>query len=255
MPGSAQVVPCQTASRVEETLSFKTFSSLLTCYRAIALVPRPPPPFPTPQTEVGAKVKSYAPSVPSMSLPSVTMPSPFSSSTNYKFTLKSAPSRSAEVLNILSTKSGFLMKRNESNKWNRRFFCVVPHTFLYYFEDDKSSAPTGIIDLGESLGALRTRNFFPFPLPLPTKNMTIFLTPLRPECYTAITRTPGHIMELRGEDRANKDLRKFYFQAQDEEEGGEEQRREEKRTQCSGHPPSRRAVKRSYSRTPPLRLA
>ena len=100
-------------------------------------------------------------------------------------TLPTAPSRSAKVLDILSTKSGYLMKRNESNVWSRRFCCVVPHTFLYYFEDNVSTAPVGIIDL---------------------------------ECYTAITGTPGHIMELRGEDRANKDLRKFYFQAQDAEE-------------------------------------
>ena len=79
------------------------------------------------------------------------MPSPFSSSTNYKFTLKSAPSRSAKVLKLLSTKSGHLTKRNESNVWSRRFCCVVPHTFLYYFDDEDGTQPVGIIDLGKKL--------------------------------------------------------------------------------------------------------
>ena len=31
--------------------------------------------------------------------------------------------------------------------WQRRFCCAVPHTFLYYFEDEEADTPRGIIDL------------------------------------------------------------------------------------------------------------
>ena len=35
---------------------------------------------------------------------------------------------------MLSAKSGWLVKRNEQHVWQRRWCCVVPHMFLYYFE-------------------------------------------------------------------------------------------------------------------------
>ena len=35
---------------------------------------------------------------------------------------------------MLSSKAGWLVKRNEQHVWQRRWCCVVPHTFLYYFE-------------------------------------------------------------------------------------------------------------------------
>ena len=35
---------------------------------------------------------------------------------------------------MLSSKCGWLVKRNESHVWQKRWCCVVPHTFLYYFE-------------------------------------------------------------------------------------------------------------------------
>lgn len=31
--------------------------------------------------------------------------------------------------------------------WQRRFCCLVPHIFLYYFDNDTSESPRGIIDL------------------------------------------------------------------------------------------------------------
>lgn len=36
----------------------------------------------------------------------------------------------------LASKSGWLYKRNEQNKWQKRWCCVVPHTFLYYFDSE-----------------------------------------------------------------------------------------------------------------------
>lgn len=35
---------------------------------------------------------------------------------------------------MLANKSGWLFKRNEQHVWQARYCCVVPHTFLYYFD-------------------------------------------------------------------------------------------------------------------------
>lgn len=56
------------------------------------------------------------------------------SNLNTTCTIKSAPPRTPEVLSLLSTKSGWLFKRNEQHVWQSRWCCVVPHTFLYYFD-------------------------------------------------------------------------------------------------------------------------
>lgn len=44
-------------------------------------------------------------------------------------------------------KSGFLQKRNEQGNWQKRFVCLVPHMYLYYFDSELADAPRGIIDL------------------------------------------------------------------------------------------------------------
>jgi hypothetical protein len=56
------------------------------------------------------------------------------SNLNTVCTIKSAPPRSPEVLQMLATKSGWLFKRNEQHVWQVRWCCAVPHTFLYYFD-------------------------------------------------------------------------------------------------------------------------
>ena len=58
-------------------------------------------------------------------------------------TIKSAPPRSPDVLALLATKSGWLYKRNEQHVWQARWCCVVPHTFLYYFDGGIMDAPAG----------------------------------------------------------------------------------------------------------------
>jgi hypothetical protein len=58
------------------------------------------------------------------------------SNLNTVCTIKSAPPRTPEVLQMLSTKSGWLYKRNEQHVWQARWCCVVPHMFLYYFDAD-----------------------------------------------------------------------------------------------------------------------
>jgi hypothetical protein len=62
------------------------------------------------------------------------------SNLNTVCTIKSAPPRSPEVLQMLSTKSGWLFKRNEQHIWQARWCCVVPHTFLYYFDANVTAA-------------------------------------------------------------------------------------------------------------------
>jgi hypothetical protein len=64
------------------------------------------------------------------------------SNLNTTCTIKSAPPRTPDVLNMLATKSGWLLKRNEQHVWQSRYCCVVPHTFLYYF-DAASPGPNG----------------------------------------------------------------------------------------------------------------
>ena len=39
------------------------------------------------------------------------------------------------------------MKKNEQGQWQRRFICIVPHMFLYYYDIDNGESPRGIIDL------------------------------------------------------------------------------------------------------------
>ena len=56
------------------------------------------------------------------------------SNLNTTCTIKSAPPRTPDVLGMLSVKSGWLFKRNEQHVWQARYCCVVPHTFLYYFD-------------------------------------------------------------------------------------------------------------------------
>lgn len=56
------------------------------------------------------------------------------SNLNTTCTIKSAPPRTPDVLGMLAVKSGWLFKRNEQHVWQARYCCVVPHTFLYYFD-------------------------------------------------------------------------------------------------------------------------
>lgn len=57
------------------------------------------------------------------------------------------PNKDACTTANLAIRSGFLLKRNEQGNYQKRFICVVPHMFLYYFDNELSEAPRGIIDL------------------------------------------------------------------------------------------------------------
>eukprot|EP01033_Poteriospumella_lacustris_P001517 gene1517-1094_t len=61
--------------------------------------------------------------------------------------VKCSPNKDANTTSNLSIKSGFLMKKNEQGSFQRRFVCIVPHMFLYYFENEMADSPRGIIDL------------------------------------------------------------------------------------------------------------
>lgn len=62
-------------------------------------------------------------------------------------TIKGTPNKDAISIANLSTKSGYLLKMNEQGQFHRRFICVVPHMFLYYFDNEMADNPRGIIDL------------------------------------------------------------------------------------------------------------
>lgn len=51
-------------------------------------------------------------------------------------TINCAPPRSPEHTTLLATKSGWLVEEDETGAKKRRYCCVVPHTFLYYFDEE-----------------------------------------------------------------------------------------------------------------------
>lgn len=55
----------------------------------------------------------------------------------------------ARSLAKIATKSGFLKKQadNEQGVWNKYFFVVKPHTYLYYYNSLEDEKPRGVIDL------------------------------------------------------------------------------------------------------------
>lgn len=57
------------------------------------------------------------------------------------------PNKDAMTTSSLAVKSGYLMKRNEQGNWQKRYLCIVPHMFLYYYDTDMADSPRGIIDL------------------------------------------------------------------------------------------------------------
>lgn len=62
-------------------------------------------------------------------------------------TVKESPSKDALTQTALAVRAGFLMKRNEQGSWQKRYCCIVPHMYLYYFDSETAENPCGIIDL------------------------------------------------------------------------------------------------------------
>jgi hypothetical protein len=60
---------------------------------------------------------------------------------------KGTPSKDALTTAALSVKHGFVIKRNEQGVWQKRLFCIVPHTLLYYYDNEHAESPRGVIDL------------------------------------------------------------------------------------------------------------
>lgn len=169
------------------------------------------------------------------------------SNLNTVCTIKSAPPRSPEVLQMLSTKSGWLYKRNEQHVWQARWCCVVPHMFLYYFDGPavvgtrKISNPTASQQENwnhavlEGLGNRKPhekRSHFPFihgggdPSQPSVASSDIEADDVKSgvqnsqpagiidlECYTSLHRSSENpkVLQMAGDDQVNPDLRSFYF--------------------------------------------
>eukprot|EP00934_Nitzschia_sp_Nitz4_P008112 Nitzschia sp. Nitz4//scaffold19_size178191//41830//44605//NITZ4_001962-RA/size178191-augustus-gene-0.46-mRNA-1//1//CDS//3329540634//8102//frame0 len=177
------------------------------------------------------------------------------SNLNTTCTIKSAPPRTPDVLGLLSTKSGWLFKRNEQHVWQARYCCVVPHTFLYYFDAHPTNPcqiPTltakqqeilnkavkqGYGKRGAAKSHLPRSSLYAVlgtgqnPTP-PTADGEVTdqaQSTLQPagiidlECYTTVHRNNQNqlVMELAGDETVNPDLRSFYFCANNEDEGEE----------------------------------
>ena len=52
---------------------------------------------------------------------------------NVTLSVKSSPVKGAAQTSRLSILSDYIVKKNEQGAWNRRYACLVPHLFLYYF--------------------------------------------------------------------------------------------------------------------------
>ena len=175
------------------------------------------------------------------------------SNLNTTCTIKSAPPRTPEVLGLLATKSGWLLKRNEQHVWQTRWCCVVPHTFLYYF-DAHPSAPCNKPPLTpkqqETLNKAVREGYGKRGAAKPQHPRSSLyhvlgtgqsappelgeeggtsgthhqsFTPagiIDLECYTVIHRNSQNqlLLELAGDETVNPDLRSFYFCASSEDE-------------------------------------
>lgn len=74
------------------------------------------------------------------------------------------------------------MKKNEQGVYQRRYICIVPHMFLYYFENEHSETPRGVVDL---------------------------------ELFDTVLREPDNVIKLTTAEEEN--FRSFYFQDDDTE--------------------------------------
>ena len=61
--------------------------------------------------------------------------------------IKGTPRKDERTTRMLSIKRGELIKRNDQGTWHNVVAYVVPHLFLYYYENRKDETPKGIIDL------------------------------------------------------------------------------------------------------------
>jgi hypothetical protein len=180
------------------------------------------------------------------------------SNLNTTCTIKSAPPRTPDVLGLLATKSGWLLKRNEQHVWQSRYCCVVPHTFLYYFDAHPSAPcqnPPLTAKQQEALNKAVRQGYGKRGAAKPqhprsslyhvlgtgaqttapppeieggdTTNHAHSSHTLQPagiidlECYTTVHRNSQNelLLELAGDETVNPDLRSFYFHANNEEEG------------------------------------
>lgn len=67
--------------------------------------------------------------------------------TNVNLSIKGTPSKDARTTMALALKNSSLMKRNEQGVWQKRQICILNHMFLYYYENENSDLPKGVIDL------------------------------------------------------------------------------------------------------------
>lgn len=180
------------------------------------------------------------------------------SNLNTVCTIKSAPPRSPEVLQMLATKSGWLFKRNEQHVWQARWCCVVPHTFLYYFdanivpgqapplhnptpqqqEDWNKAVQTGygnrkqhekrstLYLFNNNNNNNSTNDDATATAETPSGERYSSLQPsgiIDLECYSGVHRSTENklVLELAGDDQVNPDLRNFYFCASNSQDSDE----------------------------------
>ncbi len=98
----------------------------------------------------------------------------------FSLQLKGTVSKDAETVAYYSIRSDSLMKRTDQGTWQKRFAALVPHTFLYLFDNEYAEGPHEVLDM---------------------------------DIYTNITTSDDNVLILSPKD--DIPLRQYYFQLDD----------------------------------------
>ena len=129
--------------------------------------------------------------------------------------IQSSPSRTPEVMTEMSTKAGWLRSRSDRDGWRKRWCCIVPHTYLYIYEEGAAiNQEKNIIDNKKLEELVTDRN----------KRKYSFRKDMQPlgiidlEAYSCSNKTEdgSYVFELKADDDVNPHLKPILFKGQSE---------------------------------------
>lgn len=144
-------------------------------------------------------------------VPGVFLPNSALSTREKKCPLTFAPPRTPEMMTELSTKAGWLVKRNEQNIWQKQWCCIVPQTYLYVFNEGAVVKENNDNDDANSSEIEEIQNFHKEMQPVAIIDL---------ETYSSNEKRDGGFFsfELSGDSGENSELRTFDFKAQSKED-------------------------------------
>lgn len=159
-------------------------------------------------------------------------------------TIRAAPPRTSAVLTKLATKSGWLLvqQSNQNRTWKKKWCCVVPHTFLYMFDDPLDSSTSSINLENKTFNEILSCGAAQYDVEYdeegrdvvnPSRSNLKAATVIDLECYKSVNKMQtGYVIELNAEhmktdeihndnhddDPLDRELRPLYFRVQAPEE-------------------------------------